>query len=83
MCLIMVEQWNPLVPFTYHKENLLPKKKLFSLFLTPFVLSPKGMLRVFNMTLDGRSHFGKAELLQLNRTQFPSLGIFVSKKVGN
>ena len=25
----------------------------------------------------------KAELLQLNRTQFPSLGIFVSKKVGN
>ena len=27
-------------------------------------------------------HF-KAELLQLNRTQFSSLGIFVSKKVGN
>jgi hypothetical protein len=25
----------------------------------------------------------KAELLQLNRTQFPSLGIFFSKKVGN
>ena len=25
----------------------------------------------------------KAELLQLNRTQFPSLGLFVSKKVGN
>ena len=25
----------------------------------------------------------KAELLQLNRTQFPSRGIFVSKKVGN
>jgi hypothetical protein len=25
----------------------------------------------------------KAELLQLNQTQFPSLGIFVSKKVGN
>ena len=25
----------------------------------------------------------KAELLQLNRTQFPSLGIFVNKKVGN
>ena len=25
----------------------------------------------------------KAELLQLNRTQFPSLGIFVTKKVGN
>ena len=25
----------------------------------------------------------KAELLQLNRTQFPSLGIFVSKIVGN
>ena len=25
----------------------------------------------------------KAELLQLNLTQFPSLGIFVSKKVGN
>ena len=25
----------------------------------------------------------KAELLQLNRTQFPSLGIFVSKKVAN
>jgi hypothetical protein len=24
----------------------------------------------------------KAELLQLNSTQFPSLGIFVSKKVG-
>ena len=26
---------------------------------------------------------GKAELLQLNCTQFLSLGIFVSKKVGN
>jgi hypothetical protein len=25
----------------------------------------------------------KAELLQLNHTQFPSMGIFVSKKVGN
>ena len=25
----------------------------------------------------------KAELLQLYRTQFPSLGIFISKKVGN
>jgi hypothetical protein len=25
----------------------------------------------------------KAELLQLNRTQLPSLGIFVSKKIGN
>ena len=25
----------------------------------------------------------KADLLQLNQTQFPSLGIFVSKKVGN
>ena len=25
----------------------------------------------------------KAESLHLNRTQFPSLGIFVSKKVGN
>ena len=25
----------------------------------------------------------KAELLQLNQTQFPSLGIFVNKKVGN
>ena len=25
----------------------------------------------------------KAELLQLNRTQFPSLGFFDSKKVGN
>jgi hypothetical protein len=25
----------------------------------------------------------KAELLQLNRTHFPSLGIFVNKKVGN
>ena len=24
----------------------------------------------------------KPELLQLNRTQFPSLGIFISKKVG-
>ena len=30
-----------------------------------------------------QSHTGKAELLQLNRTQFHSLGIFVSKKVGN
>ena len=28
-------------------------------------------------------HSTKAELLQLNRTQFPSLGILVSKKVGN
>ena len=26
---------------------------------------------------------GKAELLHLNRTQFPSLGIFINKKVGN
>jgi predicted MFS family arabinose efflux permease len=25
----------------------------------------------------------KAELLQLNRTQFSSMGIFISKKVGN
>jgi hypothetical protein len=25
----------------------------------------------------------KAELLQLNHTQFPSLGFFVSEKVGN
>ena len=25
----------------------------------------------------------KAESLQLNQTQFPSLGIFVNKKVGN
>ena len=33
-----------------------------------------------------KERFGKivkAELLQLNCTQFPSLGIFVSKKVGN
>ena len=29
------------------------------------------------------NEYNKAELLQLNRTQFPSLGIFVSKKVGN
>ena len=27
--------------------------------------------------------FTKAELLQLDRTQFSSLGIFISKKVGN
>jgi alkylation response protein AidB-like acyl-CoA dehydrogenase len=27
--------------------------------------------------------FFKAELLQLNHTQFSSLGIFISKKVGN
>ena len=33
-------------------------------------------LRIFDLV-------PKAELLQLNRTQFPSLGIFVSKKVGN
>ena len=25
----------------------------------------------------------KAELLQLNQTQFPSMGIFVSKEIGN
>ena len=30
-----------------------------------------------------RKHFYIAELLQLNRTQFLFLGIFVSKKVGN
>ena len=38
------------------------------------------MLRenVFSFQLGG---FSKAELLQLNRTQFPSLGIFVSKKL--
>ena len=30
-----------------------------------------------------QSNFSKAELLQLNCTQFPSLGIFVSTKVGN
>ena len=30
-----------------------------------------------------RLFWHKAELLQLNRTQFSSLGIFVSKKVGN
>ena len=27
-------------------------------------------------------YFSKAEFLQLNRTQFPSLGFFVSKKIG-
>ena len=27
--------------------------------------------------------YNKAELLQLNHSQFPSLGFFVSKKVGN
>jgi hypothetical protein len=31
----------------------------------------------------GQMNAHKAELLQLNRTQFPSLGIFASKKVGN
>ena len=30
-----------------------------------------------------KNEISKAELLQLNRTQFSSLGIFVSKKVGN
>ena len=34
-------------------------------------------------TIGTRALFYKAELLQLNRTQFPSLGIFVNKKVGN
>ena len=33
--------------------------------------------------LDSKTLSTKAELLQLNRTQFPSLGIFGSKKVGN
>ena len=34
--------------------------------------------------LQGNFNFkAKAELLQLNRTQSPSLGIFASKKVGN
>jgi hypothetical protein len=28
-------------------------------------------------------HLNKAELLQLNRTHFTSLGFFISKKVGN
>ena len=39
---------------------------------------------VFNQIVPSPSTaLTKAELLQLNRTQFPSLGIFVSKKVGN
>ena len=33
--------------------------------------------------LTGNRKFLKAELLQLNHTQFPSIEIFVSKKVGN
>ena len=36
------------------------------------------------MQLGGTENvYNKAELLQLNCTQFPSLEIFVSKKVGN
>ena len=30
-----------------------------------------------------KESLNKAELLQLNRTQFPSLGTFICKKVGN
>ena len=36
--------------------------------------------------IDGKWHCAKAEILQVGtffRTQFPSLGIFINKKVGN
>ena len=37
----------------------------------------------FKVSLCFDKKYNKAELLQLNRTQFPSLGIFIIKKVGN
>ena len=41
-------------------------------------------IKIYNFKRHDRNVYsGKAELLQLNRTQFSSLGIFVSKKVGN
>ena len=49
------------------QRKLVAEEKVYSLFLTPFVLSPKGMLRVFNMTLDGRSHFGSMTVMQKSR----------------
>ena len=51
------------------QRKLVAEEKLFSLFLTPFVLSPKGMLRVFNMTLNGRSHFGSMNVMQESRSK--------------
>ena len=36
-----------------------------------------------NCQVSRKGYKTKAELLQLNRTQFSSLGIFISKKVGN
>jgi hypothetical protein len=36
-----------------------------------------------SLQVNGRGQAAKAELLQLNRTQFSSLGIFICKKVGN
>ena len=48
------------------------------------ITTPTKGLKIFRVhALLNRKSFDKAELLQLNRTQFPSLGIFVGKKVGN
>ena len=41
------------------------------------------LLKIKNFSKSSFVKVHKAELLQLNRTQFPSLGIFVSRKVGN
>ena len=40
-------------------------------------------LNIFFCVKNKKGWCPKAELLRLNHTQFPSLGIFVSKKVGN
>ena len=45
---------------------------------SPFTKKLAELSRMQNFVL-----LSKAELLQLNQTQFPSLGFFVSKKVGN
>ena len=48
------------------------------------VKNGENLLSLFPLGRDTFYHRDKAKLLQqLNRTQFPSLGIFVSNKVGN
>ena len=56
---------------------------IFSLGLPIFLYKFDDIVEIRKVIYIWRHKLPKAELLQQNRTQFPSLGIFVSKKVGN
>ena len=60
------------------KFNIIPKGKWFK-----FSISNHSDKKRSNQKEIKVLYYTKAELLQLNRTQFPSLGIVFSKKVGN